>query len=215
MEVPAPLLERISRLEPPAVIAVSGFGGAGKSSFAAALAVRIGAPVVGLDAFILSNTVARFARWEIVDFDRLEREVLRPFAAGEPVCYGRFDWEKNRVGDRGELPVSGTLIVEGVGLFRPGLLEYFSLLVWVSCPLHEAIRRGKQRDREEYHHPQDEWWDGVWRENDEQCFHAYRPEEIAHFVVDNSAVAASRLPGESASELPTSKPDEFGGVFPS
>ena len=186
MDVPEPLLGKISQLEPPAVIAVSGFGGAGKSSFASALGSRISAPVVGLDAFILDNTLTRYTHWNFMDFGRLEREVLLPFTEKRPVCYGRFDWAKNLVGESHELPVSEAMIVEGVGLFRPGLRKYFSILIWVDCPLHEAIRRGKQRDREEYHHPQDEAWDGIWKENDQQCFAAYRPKEVAHFVVNNA-----------------------------
>lgn len=188
MNVPGLLLEKIAQLEPPTVIAVSGFGGAGKSSFAAALGSKISAPVVGLDAFIIDRSLARYTHWEIVDFVRLEREVLRPFVEGKSLRYRQFDWGKNRVDKSRELPAAKTIIVEGVGLFRPSLRRYFSLMVWVDCPLHEAIRRGKQRDQDAH----DGSWDGVWKENDEQCFDEYRPKEIAHLVIDNSPPETGR-----------------------
>ena len=187
MDIPEELTATIAGLPPPAVIAVSGFGGAGKSGFARVLGQRTGVPVVGIDSFIIDRTLSRYTRWEIMDFDRLEREVLRPFNEGKPVRYGHFDWRQNAVGEERELPATGQLIVEGVGLFRPGLRRYFSLLVWVDCPAHEATARGKKRDREEYNSPQDEAWEGIWKENDEECYREYRPEEIADFIIDNSS----------------------------
>ena len=185
MDLPQQLLERIARLEPPNIIAVSGFGGAGKSSFASMLGSKIVAPVVGIDSFITDRTMSRYARWEIMDFDRLEREVLCPFTEGRLVRYGHFDWGRNAIGEYRELPPTERMIVEGVGLLRPNLLKYFSLSIWVDCPIHEAIKRGKRRDREEYKNPQDEAWDGIWKQNDEECYDAYRPKVTAHCIVSN------------------------------
>ena len=185
VNVPEQLVESIAELQPPTIIAVSGFGGSGKSSFATALGRRINAPIIGVDAFIIDRTMSQYTRWGFIDFDRLEQEVLRPFVEGKSITYGQFDWAINAIGQRLEVPPASQLIVEGVGLFRPGLLRYFSLLVWVDCPLEEAIRRGKQRDRVEYNNPQDHVWDGIWRENDVECFNEYCPKEIAHFVINN------------------------------
>jgi uridine kinase len=186
MDLAGQLIERIARLEPPSIIAVSGFGGAGKSSFASALGHRIAAPVVGIDSFIIDRNMSQYARWEIMDFARLEREVLRPFRQRQPVQYGHFDWDKNTVGGKRVLPATGSIIVEGVGLFRPDLLPHFALLIWVDCPIQEAIERGKKRDRDEHSNGQDELWDGLWKENDEACYFAYQPKESAHFIINNS-----------------------------
>jgi len=120
-----------------------------------------------------------------MDFPRLEREVLAPFHEGQSVRYGHFNWLKNMIGETRDLPATKRLIVEGVGLFRPTLLKYFSLMIWVDCPLEESIRRGKKRDREEYQNPQDEAWDGIWKRNDEECFQQFKPKQTAHFIVDN------------------------------
>lgn len=187
MDIPDDLTAAIARLPSRAIVAVSGFGGAGKSGLASALARRIDAPVVGIDSFIRDRNLTRYTRWELMDFGRLEREVLRPFSEGRAVSYGHFDWQKNAVGEHRGLHPGGPLIVEGVGLFRPELRRYFSLLVWVDCPLPEAIARGKKRDRDEYGNPQDDSWDGIWKENDELCYREYQPGQIADFIIDNSA----------------------------
>jgi hypothetical protein len=81
------LSPRVAFLQSPAIIAVSGFGGAGKSSIASALGSKIGAPVLGIDSFIKDRTIMSYAYWEIMDFKRLEGEVLRPFLEGKPVRY--------------------------------------------------------------------------------------------------------------------------------
>ena len=185
MNIPEQLIQRIALLPSPAIIGVSGFGGAGKSSVAAMLGGKIGATVVGVDSFFKDRTISNYAYWEIVDFQRLEREVLQPFLERKSVRYGHFDWGKNTIGESREVPVTNRLIVEGVGLFRPVLLGYFSLTIWVDCPMPEAIQRGKKRDREEYNNPQDEAWDGIWKRNDEECLAKFNPKNTAHFLFDN------------------------------
>lgn len=119
-----------------------------------------------------------------MDFNRFEKEVCTPFRAGQnPIEYGLFDWNENRVTKREYVHHAGRLIVEGVGLFRPELLHYFAYKIWIDCPIELAIARGKKRDREEYHNPQDEKWDGIWKKNDLECYQAYTPEKIADEVI--------------------------------
>ena len=51
--------------------------------------------------------------------------------------------------------------------------------------VEEAVARGKKRDREEYHNPTDECWDGVWKENDLEYYTTFKPKESANFVLKN------------------------------
>ncbi|HSH31418.1 MAG TPA: hypothetical protein VK963_01995 [Candidatus Saccharimonadales bacterium] len=100
----------------PAAIAVSGFGGAGKSTFAKQLGERIGAPVIGIDSFIKDRTLTDYSMWELMDFNRLKQEVLIPFQNSEnPIHYGHFDWNKNAVSETFTVNHDGRIIVEGVG----------------------------------------------------------------------------------------------------
>jgi uridine kinase len=185
MNIPQQLIQRVSVLTPPAIVAVSGLGGAGKSTFTSILSRQISAPVVGVDSFIKDRTISDYSHWSMMDFERLEREVLIPFAQGESLRYGHYDWLANAVSQTRIIPHTGHLIVEGVGLFRPALLSHFSLMIWIDCPVEEAIRRGKKRDREVHHNPQDDSWDGIWKRNDEQYCRSYEPKRVAHFTIDN------------------------------
>jgi len=119
-------------------------------------------------------------------FCRLEKEVLQPFLQEkDPIRYGHFNWDENKITETKEIPHTGYLIIEGVGLFRSELLKYFAYKIWVDCPMGEGIARGKKRDREVYHNPQDENWDGVWKKNDKECLENFQPKESADIVINN------------------------------
>jgi uridine kinase len=170
------------------IIAVSGVGGAGKSTLANLVAKEINAPVIGVDSFMKDRTISGYSNWEIMDFARLEREVILPFlASANPLEYGHFDWSANKVIKTISVSHNGKIMIEGVGLFRPELNRRFAYKIWVDCPAETATERGKKRDRDEYQNPQDEHWDGIWKKNDEEYLAAFKPKETADFVFDNCA----------------------------
>jgi uridine kinase len=187
VKLPHEVITAITALPLPKIIGVSGFGGAGKSSFARLLAAAIEAPVVGVDSLLKAGTFnTQYRLWEIVDFDRLEREVLYPFLNKEKLIrYGQSNIQSGAVSNTTEVANKGQLIVEGVGLFRPKLAEYWDYKIWIDCPLETAILRGKKRDREEYHQPSDEYWDGIWRDNDIQYLETFKPKEKADLIIAN------------------------------
>lgn len=122
-----------------------------------------------------------------MDFPRLEAEVLAPFLEEKnTLYYGHFDWFTNGVIETKTVSHNGCLIVEGVGLFRPELLRYFSYKIWVDCPIEEATARGMKRDREEYINPQDEAWGGIWKKNDLEYFETFSPKQTADIIINNS-----------------------------
>jgi hypothetical protein len=69
------------------VLAVDGPAGSGKSTFAARLALAVGAPVVHTD-----DLCPGWNGLEEVAPLLLER-VLRPLASGQSLRYRRYDWE--------------------------------------------------------------------------------------------------------------------------
>ncbi len=187
MIIPEKIISQILDLPRPVLIGISGFGGAGKSSFAKALGVAINAPVIGVDSFQKDGAFdTEYSFWEIMDFARLEKEVLQPSRDNQKVIqYGHFNVPSKSISETREIENSGKIIIEGVGLFRPELLKYFDYKIWVDCPLEESIARGKKRDREEYNNPTDEQWEGIWKKNDEEYFETFRPREKADIVFKN------------------------------
>jgi len=188
MQIEKEILNQITAVPTPKIIAISGFGGSGKSTFAQQLGASISAPVISIDSFQKDATNVQFSFWETMDFLRFEREVLKPFADGESTLrYGDFD--RNTDGgvdsDTVEISHKGVLIVEGVGIFRTELLKYFNIKIWIDCSLDVAEARGIKRDREVFHSLHDAQWYKTWRENDEQYFETHKPKEVADIVVPN------------------------------
>lgn len=179
------IIQTIIKLKEPAIIGISGFGGSGKSTLARELAFEIDAPIIGVDSFYKSNEIIEYQLWDIMDFNRLENEVLIPYTLGNnTISYGEFNWEKDQVLESTTITAHNYLIIEGVGLFRPQLMKYFTYTIWIDCPIEVAVARGKRRDREDYGVPQDENWDGIWRNNDLQYFKRFLPKESADFILE-------------------------------
>ena len=180
------LVEKLMELKKPAIIAVSGFGGAGKSTFSDLLGKRLHAPVIRLDSFARDRLENNPVLWDAMDFNRLEREVHIPFSAGiKRIDYGGYHWGENKVTETKSVENSGILIIEGVGLLRQNLNKYFAYKIWIDCPQEESIRRGKKRDREVYQLVRNENWDGIWRVNDTEYFEKYKPIEMADSIISN------------------------------
>jgi len=121
-----------------------------------------------------------------MDFGRLENEVLKPFWEKQTrIKYGHFNVPSKGISETIEVNNNGILIIEGVGLFRPELMKYFTFKIWVDVPLEVALARGKNRDRDENHNPTDECWDGIWKDNDVQYFDVFKPKESVDLIIQN------------------------------
>ncbi len=187
MQIDTSLVDTLKQLSKPTLIGVSGFGGSGKSSIAKKLGELLNAPVVGVDSFQKKGAFdTSYSLWNIMDYARLEKEICIPFLRKDKaIRYEHFNAKDEMISETREIQNNGILIIEGVGLFRPELAKYFTVKIWVDCPIEEAIARGKKRDREEYGNPTDELWDGVWRKNDLEYYETFKPAELAEYTVLN------------------------------
>jgi uridine kinase len=163
------------------VVGISGFGGAGKSTLADALAAVIpGAGVVPGDEFMIARPCAtRSDDWSCIDRPRLQSQVLGPAQRGEVVRFQVFDWESQALGPWVSLDGATAVIVEGLGLFHPELVSFFDLRVWVDVDLATATAQGLWRDTHVWNNPERELWEDVWEPNDADFFRRFRPDRAA------------------------------------
>jgi uridine kinase len=145
---PSTVIDEVARAicraeRPPGVatilVAIDGFGGAGKSTFAAQLAEHLGVEVVHTDDF---------ASWEVPLewWPRLLEEVLSPLVVGDPARFQRYDWDARALAEWHEIEPSGIVLVEGVSSSRDEFRPYLSYAVWIDTPRDVRLRRGLERD---------------------------------------------------------------------
>jgi uridine kinase len=128
---------------PDIIIGIGGFGGSGKSTLARILQERL--PISSV------LTGDDFYRPDLghADLVRLRQEVLEPLRTGRAARDQRFDWGTSRLTDCLDVDGSGAVIVEGVIVLSPELMDYFDFTIWVDCPQDAAAHRGIARDLSE------------------------------------------------------------------
>lgn len=163
-DVFAPAMAALSALagrEGPAVAAVDGRCGSGKTTLARRAAEAFGCPVVHMDDFYLPME-RRIPAWRRVpganmDLARLEREVLTPFLAGGPAVYRPYDCGAGCFGPAVTLSPGGLLLVEGSYCLHPALAGAYALKIFLTCSPEEQARRLRAREGERFAAFQQTW----------------------------------------------------------
>ena len=177
------LVAAIEALEAPAVVGLSGRGGAGKSSLCRRLVdVLPGIAVVAGDDFLDPVGCAAVTDdWRGLDRARIARELIGPFHRGEPVRWRRLDWGTGELAEAHELPPADVLVVEGIGVVHPALA--WDLTVWVEVDAEVAMERGIRRDHDEHGVDVEEVWREVWGPTDDAFVARFRPAETSDLVL--------------------------------
>jgi uridine kinase len=155
------------------LVAVDGFAGAGKSTFADRLSSALGgAPVVHLDDMATHDGL--FA-WT----DRFRTELLVPLGAGRTARHRVYDWTSRRFDGVREIPPAPVVLVEGVGAGRRALRPHLAAVLWLDVPRDTARAQGELRDGPALA----EFWTGWMRAQDQ------------HFAEDPTGPFADHLIG--------------------
>jgi uridine kinase len=164
------------------VLAIDGRSGAGKSSFAAKLAGRAGAPLVSLEDL--------YGGWDGLrdGIERLREQVLAPLARNQTARVPRYDWRAAAWLEPWPLRPPAILIVEGVGAGARALAPHTSLLVWIELDEAARARRVAQR------RPGDlsEW--ARWARLEDAYLARERPQDRADVVLGARGIAEAGEP---------------------
>ncbi len=168
----------------PVLIAIEGYGGAGKSTFAVELSAELGnCFVINIDDYIIKEMQSDAIKSNF-DRTRLELQVLEPLANGLKASYQRLIWDTNSMSAPVQIPDSKYVIVEGVSSYSPEIEHYYDFKIWVEASPLAAQSRGSERDRK-LGNNNDALWDG-WTSTYTDYKNQHHIKEKADFIYDNS-----------------------------
>jgi uridine kinase len=182
VKVVASKIKQIHFKNKPVIIAIDGFGGAGKSTFAKSLKKELrSATIVEVDDFFLFG-VQSDADKSNFDRSRLVKQVLEPLKNGKPASYQRSIDKYNPLSGYLDVPQVDYLILEGVSSFHPDITKYLDYKIWLDIPAEEAKKRMMNRDKSQGHDHGEELWNH-WTDSYQAYKDLHHPEEAADLVV--------------------------------
>lgn len=175
-------IEDLMNKKPHVVVAISGFGGSGKSHLADRLRDHFNLKenqMVCIDKLYGPNPdgpgIFDQSNWPLIN------RILDDVVAGKRLQYQGKDWRGNILHIDEELP--RVVIFEGIRLLQPKLMPSFDISVWMNCPQDFAMARAKKRDRSQGEPPEMvNRWDTDWGPKDKLYFDTYRPDTLATFL---------------------------------
>lgn len=176
-----------ARLEKPALAAIDGRCGSGKTGFAALSELLDGhVRVFHMDDYYLPWE-RRAENWMDVpagnmDLERFRREALLPVLRSLPERRAAELDHKGELLERRVIAVPEPLtIVEGTYSQHPSLAGYYDLKMFLTCDQAEQTRRLQAREGDYY-----PTFDRIWRSLEERYFAACGTEAAADLVVDTT-----------------------------
>jgi uridine kinase len=155
------------------IVAIDGYGGAGKSTLAARLAELLRAEGLRVDLVHTDDFAA--ADNPLNWWPRLLAQVLEPLHDAAAARYQRYDWDLQQLAEWHTFEPGGLVLLEGVSASRNAFRPYLSLAVWIETPADERLRRGLEQDGEAAREQWQQWmadeiaWGSVerpWRRAD-------------------------------------------------
>ena len=175
-ELPALVASRLAGLPGTRWVGVDGFGAAGKTTLAAAIARALpGAVVVHVDDFARPSVPT----WER---DRFVAQVLAPLTAGRPGRYQRWDWPTDTAAEWHDVPPGVPVVVEGVSSTDVRLGVPWDVRIWVEAAREVRLARALERDGEAML----ERWLTDWMPSEERYAAEQRPDARADVRVRTS-----------------------------
>jgi uridine kinase len=121
------------------LLCIDGPAGSGKTTLAAEVAARSGAPVVHMDDL--------YEGWGGLPAIRTQLDrLLLPLSRERPGSYRRWDWYADRWAEVVSVPPAPLLVLEGVGSGSRTHADLVTVLVWVEADADLRLARALARD---------------------------------------------------------------------
>ena len=144
------------------VVAISGYGGSGKSTFARHVSEAIpGSVVVGVDQYYVKEKDVLDDDWNAFDRRKMRAEIDRLLSDSSVHL----------------------VICEGVGIFHPDTVDCFSVRIWIDTDLETSTLRGMKRDREEQGNDHDHLWREIWEPVERRFEAKHDPKSKADYLL--------------------------------
>jgi uridine kinase len=154
-------------------VGVDGFGGAGKSTLADAIAARVPrAAVVRIDDFWGPS----IPEW---DWPRFRTQVLAPLLDDREARYQVWDWDADVGAEWRAVPPGTIVVVEGVSSTRSEAGVPWDLTIWVDAPREQRLRRALERDGAAMMHR----WHDDWLPSEEAYAARERPQDRVDLII--------------------------------
>lgn len=166
---------RAARERRPVVI-IDGGSGAGKTTLATQLALRLRRHWPGLQLVSLDQI---YPGWHglAAASDAVTRDVLREVNPG----FRRWNWVTSEPSDWVALDPHAPIIIEGCGSLALDSAPLASTSIWVEMPADERKRRALERDGDGFR----PYWD-AWATQEAAHWAANQPKDLAHLVIERS-----------------------------
>lgn len=138
---------------PRVLVTLDGPCASGKTTLARQLAEALGCDVIHTDHFVVPHSRKTPERLAVpggnCDWERLTREVIRPWKEGEPVQYRKYDWNEDKLMPPESIASEGLLILEGSYCNLPAIREYADVRLFMGTPEDVRYERLKRRESPE------------------------------------------------------------------
>lgn len=179
------IAEKIRHIETqnkPLIIAIDGFGGAGKSTLAKELQTELeSATIVAVDDFYLFG-VKSDADKSNFDRARLTEQVLKPLRQGGQASYQKSVSIDIPLSEYFDVPQVDYVILEGVSSLHPDIAQYVDYKIWLDISADDAKKRMMNRDKAQGQDHGEEFWS-----HHTDSYQAYkdlhRPELTANIII--------------------------------
>lgn len=169
------------------IAAIDGRCGSGKTFLAKLLSQIDSCPVLLMDHFFLPPAMRTKERLSMpggnVDFERFEKEVLRPLSQGMDAVYQPFCCGSGTFLPAVTVPAGPLILVEGSYSMHPALMDYYNLRIFSTCSKDIQLERILKRSGPKLL----ERFTAEWIPMEELYFDTFRVEEACDLILDTSA----------------------------